>query len=50
MLLLRATRWGWRGLLAAMPAPVLAWLDGWAQRQAHRKAQRRRKRLAAAHR
>lgn len=50
MLLLRAVRLVWRGLLAALPAPVLARLDGWARRQARRKAQRRRQRLDAAHR
>ena len=48
MLLLRAARLMWRGLLAALPAPVLARLDGWAQAQAQRKARRRRQRLDAA--
>ena len=50
MLLLGAIRRGWQGLLAALPAPVLARLDAWARREAQRKAERRRQRLAAAHR
>lgn len=46
MLLLRAARIGWLGLLAVLPAPVLARLDGWARREAQRRAERRRRRLA----
>ena len=47
MLLLRAVRLGLTGLLAAMPGPVIARLDAWAQRQARKRAQRRRQRLLA---
>jgi hypothetical protein len=50
MLLLRAARFGWRGLLALMPAFILSRLDGWARREALRRAERRRRRLAGAQR
>jgi len=50
MLLLLATRRSWHWLLGALPAPVLARLDGWARRQAQRRAERRRQRFAAARR
>lgn len=50
MLLLRAVRRGWQGVLAVLPAAVLARLDGWARRDAQRRAERRRRRLATAQR
>lgn len=42
------TRRLWRALLAALPAPVLRSLDGWAQREALARAERRRRALLAA--
>ena len=47
MLMLRAARLGWSGLLAAMPGPMIARLDGWARRHAQKRAQRRLERLLA---
>ena len=50
MLLLLAARRTWQGLLGALPAPLLARLDGWARRQAQHRAERRRQKIAAARR
>ncbi len=47
MLMLRAARLGWSGLLAAMPGPMIARLDAWARRHAQERAQRRLQRLLA---
>jgi len=38
----------WQALLAVLPGPVLRSLDGWAQRQALARAERRRRSLLAA--
>jgi hypothetical protein len=41
MVLVNLLRHSWLGLLAILPATVLARLDGWARRQAEARAQRR---------
>ena len=41
-------RQAWTGLLAGLPRPLLARLDGWAERQARRRADKRRRALLAA--
>ncbi len=41
-------RRGWTGLLAVLPAPVIRHLDAWAQAQAARRADRRRRALRQA--
>jgi hypothetical protein len=41
MLLANLLRHAWLGLLAVLPAALLARLDGWARRQAAARAQRR---------
>lgn len=41
-------RRGWTGLLALLPAPVIRHLDAWAQAQASRRAERRRRALQQA--
>jgi len=48
MLMLRAARLGWIGLLGAMPRPMLARLDAWARAHAQKRAQRRLQRLLSA--
>lgn len=47
MLIVLARR-AWQGLLALLPTPVLRGLDGWAQRQALARAERRRRSLLTA--
>jgi hypothetical protein len=41
MVLVNLLRQAWLGLLASLPARVLARLDGWARQQAERRAERR---------
>ena len=47
MLVLRAIRLAWAGLLAVMPGPVVARLDAWASGRARKRARRRLQRLLA---
>ena len=47
-MLLAAFRRAWAGALASVPRPLLQRLDGWAERSAQRRAERRRRRLVAA--
>jgi hypothetical protein len=46
MLLVAAARKSWAAVLAAMPAPLLARLDGWARESARKRAERRLRLLA----
>jgi hypothetical protein len=45
VILVNVLRHAWLGLLAALPASLLARLDGWARRQAEARAERRLSRL-----